>query len=381
MSIVIFIFVIIGLSLLILGHEAGHFFAAKKLGMKVDEFGFGFPPRIFKKRYGETDYSFNWLPFGGFVRIAGESDPALSGDSAVIPSASEGISGIATPRPDGARPVQQQVVYGARNDNGEEKNKLFFLQPAWKRAIVIAAGVTINFFLGWILISAVLMMGTPNAILISGVQAGSPAEDAGLVSGDILKGFEGAASFVAFVEENRGEEIQFKILRDGEEINFSAVPRVDAPPGEGALGIFLADVGSEKMGFFAAIGEGFSSSLFIAAATFTALYQLVVNLFLHGSLLEGVVGPVGIFGVAQSAGGIGMAYLVQVIAIISLNLFVVNLIPFPALDGGRLFLILVEKIKGSPVPKMVEAWANGLGFAFLLTLMALLTVRDIGGLL
>src|SRR5271155_4011512 len=122
--------VVIGLSLLILGHEAGHFFVAKMFGLKVDEFGFGFPPRIFARKVGDTEYSLNWLPFGGFVRISGER-----GELALM---------------DGSG--------GAEPQSDEEKKRLFFNQPAWKKSLIVLAGVVMNFILGWLLISAVIMI-------------------------------------------------------------------------------------------------------------------------------------------------------------------------------------------------------------------------------
>ncbi len=372
----IFLLVIIGLSVLILGHEAGHFFVAKLLGLKIDEFGFGFPPRIFAWRpkqsprksalapskvegsgpresavFGETEYSINWLPFGGFVRIAGESDRI-----------SDGVEKLE------AMPE-------------EEKKRFFFFQPAWKKAVVIGAGVVTNFLLGWILISTVLMVGLPSALVVSGTQPGSPAEAAGFLNGDIISGFKTADSFISFVNENKGKQITLNIVRNGKEISLLATPRTNASANEGALGVAFFEGGETRQGFFSALWDGFNRSLSICYAILIALFSLVKNLVLHGSLLEGVVGPIGIFGVAQDAGGLGIAYLLQLIGLISLNLAVVNLLPLPALDGGRLFFTLIEKIKGSPLPRKIESWVNVAGFAFLILLMVLLSVRDLGALL
>lgn len=367
----IFFIVIVGLSLLILGHEAGHFVVAKLFGMKIDEFGFGFPPRIFawrskikkgspakilpsKTSASETEYSFNWLPFGGFVRIAGENDSA--------------------PFEKGAG----QAGLGAVTE--DEKKRLFSFRPAWQRALVIIAGVTVNFIIGWLLVSAVLMVGRPKALIVSGTQPGSPAEKVGLMAGDIVQGYTTADSFISFVNQNRGREITLSVIRNGKELNFTAVPRENPYPGEGALGVAIAEGGEDKMGFLASLGEGLKRSLLISGLIFQVIYQLFQNLFLHGSLLQGVVGPVGIFSVAEEAGHIGLIYLVQLISLISLNLAVVNFIPFPALDGGRLLLIAVEKIKGSPLSRKVEGWANGLGFALLIIIMVLITIRDVAHL-
>ncbi len=356
----IFFFVIIGLSVLILGHEAGHFVAAKFFRLKVDEFGFGFPPRIWawkpnqegrrENREESTVYSINALPFGGFVRIAGESDRIADGAEKleVLPEA--------------------------------ERERLFYFQPAWKRALVTGAGVAINFVLGWFLLTVILMIGLPQALIVSDVQPGSPAEAAGILSGDAIVGFKDSQSFVSFVNENKGKATAFTLKRNGEEVILTATPRAEVAPGEGALGVLFFEGGEEGRGFFAAIGEGFKRSLYVFSSVFVALFYLVNNLIFQGSLLAGVVGPVGVFAAAYDAGGLGFLYLAQIIAAISLNLAAVNLIPFPALDGGRLLLILVEKLKGSPISRKVEAYTNGVGFAFLIALMVMLTVRDIGGL-
>ncbi|MBI2033808.1 MAG: RIP metalloprotease RseP [Candidatus Liptonbacteria bacterium] len=345
------LFVIIGLSLLILGHEAGHFLAAKYFKLKVDEFGFGFPPRIFawrpKAKKSETEYSVNWLPFGGFVKIAGEN-AEIKSDTQKLEEISE-----------------------------EEKEQLFVFQSVSRRSLIILAGVTMNFIIGWFLISSVLMIGTPPVLIVSEVQAGSPAEEAGILQGDVIKNYTAADSFIKFVSGNRGKEIEVQVERGKKDLVFKVTPRAEVDPKQGALGVFLAEGGVPRQGFFNAIYTGLKQSVVIVGLTISALYELLKNLILHGSLISGIVGPVGIFGVAQQAGEIGFIYLLQLMSLISLNLAVVNLIPFPALDGGRFLMILIEKIKGSPIPRRVEALVNGLGFAFLIFLMAILTIRDI----
>lgn len=340
---------ILGLSFLILGHEAGHFFTAKAFRLKIDEFGFGFPPRMFAKKRGETEYSFNWLPFGGFVKIAGENDvPSNSIDLATVPE--------------------------------EEQKRYFSFQPAWKRVVIIVAGVAINFVIGWLLLSAVFMVGTPRIVVVTGVQEGSPAAGAGFQEGDIVKGFSGISELTGFINEHRGKEMAIEVLRDGEAVRVSAVPRVETPAGEGALGILLSEGGTPRQGFFVALYRGLIEAGAIAWMTLAGLYQIVAQLVTKGSLVAGVVGPVGIFSVAQQTGQLGLVYLLQLLSIISINLAVINLVPFPALDGGRFWMILIEKLKGSPVPRKVEALVNGVGFVLLLLLMAALTVRDVSGL-
>ncbi|MDO8664866.1 MAG: M50 family metallopeptidase [Candidatus Liptonbacteria bacterium] len=340
------IIVIAGLAILILGHEAGHFFVAKLFGMKIDEFGFGFPPRIKAIKKGETEYSFNWLPFGGFVKISGEEEQ------------------ITNPEKLYALPA-------------EEKKRYFLFQPAWKRFFVIASGVLVNFIIGWLAISFVLMIGTPPLIIINGVQIGSPAEKAGIATGDIIKNYSSSGNFKNFIDENRGRQTTFEIIRGGKDLKFTAVPRVSTGPNEGALGVEFSQAGIERQKFFPALISGFKESILISQATVSAFYELFKNLIVHGSLMAGVVGPVGIFSVAEKTGQIGLVYLLQLIGLISLNLAVLNLIPFPALDGGRLFLIILEKVKGSPVSIKTQSLINGVGFALLLFLMAIITVRDV----
>lgn len=339
--------VIVGLSLLILLHEAGHFFAAKYFGLKVDEFGFGFPPRLFKWKKGETEYSFNLLPFGGFVKIAGETD-------------------------------RMRDDIGALNElPPAEKKRIFLFQPAWKRSVVILAGVVVNFIVGWLLISALFMIGGKQLLLISAIQPGSAAESAGLKAGDVVIDYTQSQAFIDYVNQNRGKQIDIKVIRNGQETIVPATPKTQTEGDEGALGVFLTEAGIPKYGFFRALYEGLLQSFHIAWLVVQTFLKLLENLFLKAQLLEGVVGPVGIFGVATEAGKIGAIYLLQLLALISLNLAVMNLIPFPALDGGRFFLILVEKIKGSPISPKIEGIINGIGFALLLILMVLITVRDV----
>jgi regulator of sigma E protease len=345
----IVVIVIIGLSLLILGHEAGHFFAAKLFGLKVDEFGFGFPPRIFAIKRGETEYSFNWLPFGGFVKISGE----------------RGEFALADQNPE---------------SKDTDQKKLFFAQPTWKKSIILLAGVIINFIFGWLLISAAFMIGTPQALVIGGVEAGSPAQQVGIEAGDVVKGFTDSQSFINFIDAHRGQPTEIAITRNDKEIDFTVTPRTITAPNEGAVGVDLADAGSPRESPLPALWDGLQSAVSLLGLTVVAFYDLIKNLLVHASLLPGVVGPVGIFGVAEETGHIGLVYLLQFLGVISINLAVVNCIPFPALDGGRFLMTIIEKIKGSAIPDKVEGWVNGLGFAFLLLLMVLLTIRDVRGL-
>jgi regulator of sigma E protease len=362
----IIIIVIVGLSLLILGHEAGHFFAAKIFGLKVDEFGFGFPPRIAAKKIGDTEYSLNWLPFGGFVRIAGES-----GEFAVIDGEED----------DEVTSLKEPISPLATDGKPVDETRVFYSQPAWKKAVIVLAGVVTNFILGWIFISIVLMVGVPQTLVIAGTEPGSPAAQAGFQAGDIVKGYTDSQSFINFVDSNKGAPINVSIVRNNKDINFTVTPRTVTSPNEGAIGVELEQGGAARENVFLALRDGLLDAASISWLTIQAFGDLVRQIFVHASIPADVVGPVGIFSLAEETGHIGLAYLLQFIGIISLNLMVVNLIPFPALDGGRFVMVLIEKVKKSPLSFKVEAWINGIGFGLLLLLMIVLTVRDIHGLL
>ncbi|MGD1003647.1 MAG: M50 family metallopeptidase [Minisyncoccia bacterium] len=360
MTALIIILVIIGLSLLILGHEAGHFFVAKLFGLKVDEFGIGFPPRITAKKIGETEYSINWLPFGGFVRISGER-----GELEIID-------------PEGGAPEAASTAPPQATD--ADNAHLFYTQPAWKKSLIVLAGVFMNFILGWLFIAIVFMVGVPQTLVISGTQAGSPAAAAGIQAGDVVKGYTDAQSFINYIDANKGQQVIVTVIRNDKDISYAMTPRVNAPADQGALGVALEEGGAARENFFKAIWDGLQDAAIISWLTLQAFYELLKQIFVHASIPADIVGPVGIFGIAEETGHIGLTYLLQFLGIISINLMIVNCIPFPALDGGRFLVVLFEKIKGSPLPYKVEAWINGVGFALLLLLMVVLTVRDVSGL-
>ena len=329
------VFVIIFLSILVLIHELGHFLVAKKFGLLVEEFGFGLPPQIWKKKIGETIYSINALPFGGFVKI-----------------------------------------YGEDREEKAEKDRSFASLPIKKRSLIIFAGVLMNFLLGWLLISVIFSIGVPQAILITKVELNSPAAEIGLQAGDKILS-AGADNFIKFIDEHRGQEIVIKIERNGEIKEFKTIPRINPPAGEGALGIALMESGLAKKNLLASVWEGLKTSIGIVQAVFAAIFNLITKALVGKASLEQIAGPIGIVKITAQAGSLGFVYLLQLLALISLNLVVINIFPFPALDGGRLLFLLIEKIKGSPLPIKFEKYANAVGMAFLLFLMIVITIKDI----
>ncbi len=321
--------VFVGLVLLILVHELGHFATAKMFGMYVEEFGIGFPPRLFSKKRGETRYSLNLVPLGGFVKLHGE----LDGSSA----------------------------------------RSFMREKAWRRAVVLVAGVAMNFVAGSLIFSAVLWAGVPPAVFISEVAAGSPAELAGLKQGDIVDGFTDPNAFMAYIGRHKGERISFSVTRAGVLEKVSIVPRAHPPKGEGALGVGLVGGGALSAGFW----DGLRGGFVMACGT---VWSVVLGL---GALFyepQAIVGPIGIFRVAAGAGAIGYAYVLQLLGVISLNLAVLNLLPIPALDGGRLLFIVIEKIRRKQFSPQFEARANGISFILLILLVAAVTVKDVAAL-
>ncbi|MEK7536988.1 MAG: RIP metalloprotease RseP [Patescibacteria group bacterium] len=350
------IFIIV-LGVLVLAHEFGHFYVAKKAGMKVEEFGFGFPPRLFGIKRGETVYSINWIPFGGFVKIYGED--------------------------------------GEDRDN----SRSFASKPAGQRAKVIVAGVLMNLFLAAVLLGLGNFLGlriglagnedfTAKDIKIQIIQVSqdSPARAAGLKILDEIKQLQKGEDLVRpknveevqdFVKKYGGEEIVLIIGRNGTEVNLKLIPRKNPPVGQGAIGVNLAKTGVVSYPWYEAIWRGIRDTGVMAVNIMIALGLFFRNLFVDSRLIADVSGPIGIAVLTGQAAGLGFNYLIQFVALLSINLAVLNIIPFPALDGGRLLFIGIEKLKGSPVPKKIEGFVNAAGFAFLIALMIWITVKDV----
>lgn len=351
MSVIIFIAV---LAVLILSHELGHFIVAKKSGVRVDEFAFGFPPRLFKFKKGETLYSINLLPIGGFVKIHGE----------------DGDSGHAT---------------------SEMDPRSFTSKSFGIKAMIISAGVIFNIFLAWFLISLGFMVGLPTSasavppgaeikdvsVVILQVQEDSVAQKAGLQMGDRLIDFKTVEDARNFILANKGKEIEIKYKREDEILNVLAVPDPNPQEGKGALGILMDEVGALKLPFCRAVWEGLKTTINLTIAISIAIGQFIYDAFRGLAGFEQVSGPVGIATAAGSAANLGFAYLLSFIALLSVNLAVLNIIPFPALDGGRLLFLLIEKIKGSPVSYKVSSIVHTIGLIVLLLLMLSITYKDI----
>lgn len=335
------------LSVLVFVHEFAHFLAAKWSGVDIEEFGFGLPPRLFGRKFRGTLYSVNLLPIGGFVRLKGEG-----GETA-------GIGGGGS----------------------------FSSAPPKKRALIIAAGVTGNLVLSFLLLTFLFIVGYPRylgEVLIEAVSPDSPAAASELRVGDQVLTVNGqrvetVTMLVNLTNENRGKKMALTLKRGEETVAVSAVPRPSPPSGQGPLGVRLGVRGKlvyDRSPFFLAplaataeIGRGVGLMVEGLAATFKMLMSRAVPI--------GLTGVVGIYQMTSEASGMGPRVFLQFVSILSLNLFVVNVLPIPALDGGRLLFILLERISRRKIPPRLETAANNLGFAFLLTVLLLVTILDI----
>jgi regulator of sigma E protease len=342
---------------LVLVHEFGHFIVAKKSGMQVDEFGFGFPPRLFGIKKGGTLYSVNLLPLGGFVKIAGE------------------------------------------NNEDYENPKSFVNKSFFARFFTLAAGVIMNFLLACVLLTIGFGIGLPtevpqgltlparatikeSSLTIVEVVKDSPAAKAGLLEGDMIaaidgKPFANVDDLITYVKSRAGNNLDFEIKRGSEDFHKQVFSRTDPPSGQGAIGIAPAMVGRISFPWYYAPVVGFNASVRLVENTFSGFYHL----FVKGEGFGSVGGPVKIASMTGQVAKLGFPYLIQFAALLSINLAVLNIIPFPALDGGRILFLVIEKIRGKKNNQKIEQWFNTAGFALLLLLIIFITVRDVTGLI
>jgi regulator of sigma E protease len=241
---------------------------------------------------------------------------------------------------------------------------------------VIAAGISINFIVGWLLLSAVYVFGAHQALIITDIQDESPAAQVQLQRGDELVGFTAAEDFIAFTKAQQGKQVAIRVLRSGKELTFTPALRV-ASLERAPLGAAVSMTGFAPLPLFSALQKGLVDSVTAVAEIFRAFGSLIGKLFSSASVPENIVGPVGILGIAGDLGKLGFVYILQLIAMISLNLAALNAIPFPALDGGRILFMIIEKLKGSPLNPVREMWTNVISFGFLILLMLIITGRDI----
>ncbi|QQS22640.1 RIP metalloprotease RseP [bacterium] len=377
MILTIIIFVAI-LSLLVFVHELGHFLFAKRAGMGVHEFGFGFPPRVFgiqkqdgKWRLvwgkggqavadsvdqGQTVYSVNAIPLGGFVKIMGE-------------------------------------------DNNEAKDPRSFTNKSFiARFLTLFAGVAMNVLAAWVILSVGFMIGLPVAIngldevpsgarfsqqqiLIGGVREGSAAEAANIKESDIILSVDGQQfteieTLQDYIRSKAGQTMSFEVKRINEIVKTEVVTETQNDPTKGVVGVGLAYYGKMQFQPHVALWQGAKTTV----NQLKAIFSGIAKIFTSEDGVKGVGGPVKIAQLTGQVADLGLLPLLQFTAFLSLNLAILNSLPFPALDGGRMLFLIIEKLRGKPNNQSVEQYANAIGFMLLLLLMVVITVRDVSQL-
>lgn len=368
MSFFIFFLILVAL---ILVHELGHFSVAKFFGIKVEEFGIFFPPRIFAKRFGETEYSLNWLPFGGFVRIFGENGNEEKTDS--DPQGAPGRAGQA---------------------------ESFMKKPRLVQAAVIVAGIVMNLLFGWVVLSAGYMYGLPASAAHDGlgevknaqttiisVLPESPAAKSGIEPEDVILDISTANEKLeenitaertrTFIGQYPDESIILTVRRDAEEKTFVVAPQEGIAEGRKVLGIQMDDIGILKLPPHYAFIEGATLAYRMTAATAQGLAHFFANLVRGSGNFAEVAGPIGIAGIGASAVSEGWSQAVLLTALISINLALINILPIPGLDGGRLMIIAIEGVRRKPISSRLTAGLTVIGFAFLIGLMLFVSYYDI----
>lgn len=323
--------------------------------MKVEEFGFGFPPKImtiFRKK--GTDYTLNWIPIGGFVKIKGES-----------------------------------------GDNVEDEDS-FAHKPARQRLIVLLAGVTMNLVFAWFLLAVGYGVGLPQVIeenqagnikdqkvMVLSVEDDSPAAAAGLSLGDEIllldnNNFATISALQNYIGDNSEREIDLAVVRYGEIVNFKIKPYFSPSENRFVLGVGLAQTGIISYPWYQAVWEGGKATVFTTGEIVRAFGMIIKNLVTTGKLGADIAGPVGIAVITGQVVNLGFIYVLQFAALLSINLAIINILPFPALDGGRVLFLGIEKLIRRPVNQKIEALVHNLGFILLMILIVLVTFRDIG---
>lgn len=363
-------FVII-FSLLIFLHELGHFLTARKFGVRVDEFGFGLPPRLigWHKSGGrwkllrggdvahDTIYSLNWIPFGGFVKLYGED-----GEFAVHPDS-------------------------------------FSAQGKLPRAIILTAGVAMNVLFTVVLLSIGFMAGTPSVIeedissraslkevqvQVVQVMRDSPANSSGIEVGDRVvtlnsNPISSIREFQDRVQTFEGSEFFMKVEKEDGEVLEVAVHAEMLPEGEGRaiIGVGLIRTGIVSYPWYLAIFEGMRATGELGWHLLKSFGTILYHLVTTGRTEAAVAGPVGIAVLTGQVVHLGFIYILQFAATLSLNLAIINYFPFPALDGGRVLFILIEAIRRKAVSQKLESAMHTAGFALLITLIVFITYKDI----
>lgn len=350
------IFIVV-LSVLVFVHEFGHFQTARWFGVKVEEFGFGFPPQALARERKGTVYSINWIPLGGFVKLKGE--------------------------------------------DGEDKSSQdsFASKKPWQRTIILLAGVLMNLVLCFVLLSVNFMVGAPQAIApdelnkpyvnkplvqISGLIKDGPSVKAGLQVGDKVLAIDGQKvltpdDLISYVKSHQEQsQVQLIVERSSQEkiIEVGLAKVAEVGTDRKSLGVVLIQSAFVKYGFWQSWYQGFLATGFLIKEILTSLMRVFGSFFgLTASVA--VSGPIGVAVMTGQAAALGFKYLLQFVAVLSLNLALINFLPFPALDGGRLLFVLIEKIRRRSVNQKIEAIVHNIGFGLLMLLVLVVSYNDL----
>jgi regulator of sigma E protease len=351
LSIIIAFVSLIGLIII---HELGHFLLAKKFGMKVEEFGIGYPPRLFGKKIGETIYSINWLPLGGFCRIFGQ-------------------------------------------ETKEKDSGSFSSKPYYQKALVILGGVLVFWILAAVLLGIVSTIGSPVVveddvvegivnpqIQILGIASGSPAEEANLEVGNIIQAVNGieinkVSQLQNIINENKGNELVLTIKKGSGVNDVVITPRKDVPDGEGPVGISLARTALKSTPWYLAPLEGIKETYYVTITIIKAFAGMISGLVQGQGMPEGVQlgGPIMIFDLFVNVGGLGVSYILRLIAIIAIHLAILNILPIPALDGGWFVFLTIERLTGKDLNDKIIQKVSVFFFLLLVALLIFVTIKDI----
>lgn len=388
MTIIIFIIILLTLVLI---HEAGHFFAAKMSKVRVDEFAFGFPPRLYSVKKGETKYSFNALPIGGYVKIFGED--------------------------------------GLSEDNKHEYSRNFVSKHPIVKIFILAAGVIMNILLAFILVTVSVFNGTTfqvdgaskeyqkfidegrvrkEFLVVTAVAKDTPAYNAGIKSGYIVKdiflneeNLAGKVSTHKALDLKRNTEevvkdisnnlngegrimvdsltIVYREPATGEvsSTTLAGVYRKEGEDNKKIIGVSFGKFADIHLTFFECIKIGGEKTLWMIEETIIGFVDLLKNIFTKGEVSKDVAGPVRIFALVKEARGMGINYILIFSAVLSISLAVFNILPFPALDGGRILFVIIESIIRKKISEKWQTILNGAGFLILILLMIAISVRDV----
>ena len=357
MDLIIFI---VALSVLVLVHEWGHFIAARKTGVRVEEFGLGLPPRIVGKKIGQTIYSLNWLPIGGFCKLYGEDF------------------------------MEEQ-----KKEDEKKKTESFQYKKPWQKLLIVLGGVLMNLVLAIVIFSVVYtVLGVPvetDKVSVVAVSENSPAEKIGLQEKDVILSVNGkeitkGSELIEEVAKFRGKEVVLEVIKKGEveKSFFDIEVRENPPEGEGSMGVAISNTELIKAPWYRVdkgIVAGFKEAYYWGEVIFGGVFKMIGGL-LMGQVPKDVSGPIGMYEATSAIKeNQGILAVIHFFGIVSVNLAVVNVLPFPALDGGRIIFVIYEMITKKRANQKIEATVNNIGMLLLLGLILLITVGDIGRLI